>query len=189
MHRPPKEFFSALKNLEEGASRLDASAQLLHLKKVERFGRLCTVMGYATAWIAPNPISAYLIAQGKFTRWTSVAHHAGDDLYRFEGKPAGLEEFQWRQILGSTNYQTGGFLNDALHGYLNYQIEHHLWPDKSMMQYRCLQPRVKALCADYQVPYIQESVWIRLRETLLIMLGRSDMKNGLVKLITSIWIS
>lgn len=109
---------------------------------------------------------------------TIVTNHAGDDLYRFEGKPAGLEEFQWRQILGSTNYQTGGFLNDALHGYLNYQIEHHLWPDKSMMQYRWLQPHVKALCADYQVPYIQESVWIRLRKTLSIMLGRSDMKTG-----------
>ena len=43
-----------------------------HLKKIESWGRICSFLGYATAWIAPNPISAYLISQGNFTRWTTV---------------------------------------------------------------------------------------------------------------------
>ena len=33
---------------------------LAHLLKLERWGRICTGLGYATAWIAPNPISAFL---------------------------------------------------------------------------------------------------------------------------------
>ena len=39
-----------------------------HLKKIERFGRLFSVFGFATAWIVPNPISAFCIAMGTFTR-------------------------------------------------------------------------------------------------------------------------
>jgi len=46
-----------------------------HLKKIERWGRLCTLLGYGTAWIIPNPVSAYLISQGNVTRWTTIAHH------------------------------------------------------------------------------------------------------------------
>ena len=41
-----------------------------HLKKMERWGRVCSLLGYGTAWIIPNPVSALLISQGSFTRWT-----------------------------------------------------------------------------------------------------------------------
>ncbi|MBC7473048.1 MAG: hypothetical protein H7263_02060 [Candidatus Sericytochromatia bacterium] len=27
-----------------------------HLKKIERWGRACTLLGYVTSWIFPNPI-------------------------------------------------------------------------------------------------------------------------------------
>jgi len=27
-----------------------------HLKKMERWGRICSLLGYGTAWIFPNPI-------------------------------------------------------------------------------------------------------------------------------------
>ena len=60
-----------------------------HLLKIERWGRICTGLGYATAWIIPNPVSAYLISQGNFTRWTTVAHHVLHRGYdRIEGIPA-----------------------------------------------------------------------------------------------------
>ena len=54
----------------------------VHLKKMERWGRICTLLGYGTAWIIPNPISASLISQGSFTRWTHLTHpivHKGYD--------------------------------------------------------------------------------------------------------------
>ena len=53
-----------------------------HIKKMERWGRACSFLGYATAWIAPNPLSALLISQGSFTRWTQMTHpivHKGYD--------------------------------------------------------------------------------------------------------------
>lgn len=333
-----------------------------HLKKIESWGRYCSALGYATAWIAPNPISAYLISQGNFTRWTTVAHHvlhrgydkiegipehytskgfakgwrrcidwmdwmypqawdvehnemhhyhvgesmdpdqvefnmeqlrnsniprwgrylllavmatcwkmiyyapstfnelraiqakktgasrdefnrsdlwnplkpagrdlwlscmlpyslmrfvllpalflpfgavaatnvlinsffaeiltnlhsflvigpnhAGEDVMMFEDKAKGKGEFYLRQIVGSVNYPTGTNTLDFLHGWLNYQIEHHLWPDMTASEYQRAQPLVKAVCAKHNIPYIQESVFIRLWKTLDIMVGKKSM--------------
>ncbi|MDD5228402.1 MAG: fatty acid desaturase [Methylococcales bacterium] len=333
-----------------------------HLKKIESWGRICTGLGYATAWIIPNPISAYLISQGNFTRWTTVAHHilhrgydkikgipkhytskgfakggrryldwldwmypaawdvehnnihhyhlgeeidpdqvefnmetlrnskiplwgryvllaimaaswkiiyyasstlteyraiqakesggkrnqisridmwnplkpagkdlwlscmlpygivqfviipllflpisavaatnvfinvlmaevftnlhsflvigpnhTGDDVMMFDTKAKGKGEFYLRQIVGSVNYPTGTNTLDFLHGWLNYQIEHHLWPDMTASQYQKAQPRVKAVCEKHNIPYIQESVFTRLRKTLDVMVGKTSM--------------
>lgn len=105
-----------------------------------------------------------------------VTNHAGPDLYRFDKPMQNKEEFYLRQIVGSSNHTTGGFLNDLMHGFLNYQIEHHLWPSFSMLQYQKAQPQVKALCAKYGIPYAQESLWARTRKTLAIMVGTESMK-------------
>jgi fatty acid desaturase len=105
-----------------------------------------------------------------------VPNHAGGDLYRFEAPPRDRGDFFLRQILGSTNYRTGGDLNDFLHGFLNYQIEHHLWPDLSMLAYQRAQPRVKQLCARHGLPYVQESVFRRVARTVRVMVGQEKMR-------------
>ena len=334
----------------------------LHLKKMERWGRACSALGYATAWIAPNPFSAYLISQGSFTRWTQVAHpvvhkghdklkdidknytskrfglnwrrfldwpdwmtlsgwhyehdllhhyslgeksdpnnaqhnmewlrqsglpmwlrylivaffsgiwkiiyytprthkelclknarqqgqpepvmtrlgawswftpqgralwlksvlpyisyrfvllpllflpigtvaatnvllnsmlaeiftnmhsflvmmpnHAGDDVMQFNDKSNSKGEFYLRQILGSVNYPTGSNFNDFFYGWLNYQIEHHLWPDLPLSQYQKLQPKVKALCEKHNIPYCQQPIFKRLLKTVDVMVGKTSM--------------
>jgi fatty acid desaturase len=105
-----------------------------------------------------------------------VPNHAGDDLYRFTAPPDGKGDHYLRQVLGSADYRTGGATNDFLHGYLNYQIEHHLWPDLPMAAYVRAQPRVKALCARHGVPYVQGSVWHRVWKTARIMVGDETMR-------------
>ncbi|MEO1268192.1 MAG: fatty acid desaturase [Myxococcota bacterium] len=106
-----------------------------------------------------------------------TTNHTGDDLPVFEEeRHGGRAEFYIRQIAGSVNFRTGGDLNDFLHGWLNYQIEHHVWPDLTMRQYRLAQPRLKALCEKYGVPYLQESVWTRLRKTVRVMIGRDTQR-------------
>lgn len=57
-----------------------------------------------------------------------ATNHAGDDLYRFEKGPARVNTGTWymRQVVSSANFRTGGDVNDFLHGWLNYQIEHHV---------------------------------------------------------------
>ena len=106
-----------------------------------------------------------------------TTNHAGDDVEAFEGPPADRRDFLYRQIVGSVNYRTGGDLNDLLHGWLNYQIEHHVWPDMTMLQYRRVQPKLRELCERHSVPYVQQSVWRRLKKTVDIMVGKTDMKR------------
>ncbi|MCP4806609.1 MAG: fatty acid desaturase [Proteobacteria bacterium] len=100
-----------------------------------------------------------------------VTNHAGSDILRFEGKTQGRPAFYIRQVTGSVNFRTGGFWNDVMHGWLNYQIEHHVWPDLSMRQYVLAQPRLKAICEKHQVPYLQESVFRRVRRLVNVMMG------------------
>lgn len=114
---------------------------------------------------------------------TIVTNHAGEDIYTFEGgvKPAS-GAFYVRQIVGSTNYEAGNDLIDFSHGWLNYQIEHHVWPDISMLQYQRGAPKLKEICEMHGVPYVQESVWTRLKKTVDIMVGNSQMRTFPVEL-------
>ncbi|MCH9697701.1 MAG: fatty acid desaturase [Gammaproteobacteria bacterium] len=107
-----------------------------------------------------------------------MPNHTGDDLYVFDKKcTGGRGEFYLRQIIGSVNYRTGSDFNDFLHGWLNYQIEHHLWPDLPLLQYQRLQPHVKAVCEKHGLPYRQQSVFKRLLKAIDIMVGRTQMQT------------
>lgn len=102
-------------------------------------------------------------------------NHTGDDIYRFDGPGKGKAEFRLRQIIGSANYACGTDVIDFLHGGLNYQIEHHLFPRATLLQYRRIQPEVKALCAKHGVPYVQESVFKRARKCADVIAGETSM--------------
>ena len=106
-----------------------------------------------------------------------VTNHCGEDLYRFNNSViANSGEFYLRQIISSVNFNTHSDINDFLHGWLNYRIEHHLFPDLSMYEYKIIQPKIKILCKKYKIPYIQENVFIRLKKTVDIMTGEKSMK-------------
>jgi fatty acid desaturase len=62
-----------------------------------------------------------------------------------------------------------------MHGWLNYQIEHHLWPDMTLLQYRRAQPEVRAICERHGVPYVQESVWRRCAKAVAVIIGDTSM--------------
>ncbi len=104
-------------------------------------------------------------------------NHTGKDLYRFDTAPQSRGERYVQQVIGSANYRTGGDFNDFAHLWLNYQIEHHLWPDLPMLKYRQVQPRVRELCEKYGVPYVQESVWTRVRKMVEVVLGKASMRR------------
>jgi hypothetical protein len=48
-----------------------------------------------------------------------------------------------------------------------------------LSRYHIAQPKVKALCEKYGVPYTQESVFKRLRKTLDVMTGKTSMMRPL----------
>lgn len=106
-----------------------------------------------------------------------VTNHAGNDMYRFhEGCRPFSGSFFVRQVTASVDYNYGSDLVDFMHGYLNYQIEHHLWPSLSMRSYQKGAPLVKDICKKYGIPYVQENVFQRLKRTTDIMTGQTSMR-------------
>jgi fatty acid desaturase len=132
---------------------------------------------FAVASAATNSALAEVLTN-LHTFLVIVTNHAGEDVSAFHGPPVDRADFVRRQITGSVNFRTGDDRTDFLHGWLNYQIEHHVWPDLTLLQYRKAQPRLAALCAEHGVPYLQESVWTRLRKTTDVMIGATSMRRG-----------
>jgi len=104
-------------------------------------------------------------------------NHTADDLYRFRFHYRGKEEFYATSVLGSANYRCGPEFVDYMSIWLNYQIEHHLFPDLPMRQYCLIQPKVKAACLEFGLPYRQESVFRRFGRMLDICVGKKSMRQ------------
>jgi fatty acid desaturase len=62
-----------------------------------------------------------------------------------------------RQVLTSRNVR-GGIFTDLLLGGLNYQIEHHLFPNMPRASLRRARPVVRAYCAELRIPYCETSL-------------------------------
>jgi linoleoyl-CoA desaturase len=60
-------------------------------------------------------------------------------------------EWYVRQLLGSANIDGGPLFHVS--GNLSHQIEHHLFPDLASNRYAQITPKVRALCARYDLPY------------------------------------
>jgi len=106
-----------------------------------------------------------------------VTNHAGDDMYRFRrGCKPYSGSFYLRQVLASVDFDYGTDFIDFLHGWLNYQVEHHLWPSLSMLSYQRAAPLVKEICKRHGVPYVQENVFWRVHKTCEIMVGTTSIR-------------
>jgi fatty acid desaturase len=66
-------------------------------------------------------------------------------------------DFLRRQVLMSRNIRGGRFTDFAMGG-LNYQIEHHLFPNMPRPNLRHVQPMVQAFCAKNDITYTQTSL-------------------------------
>lgn len=66
-------------------------------------------------------------------------------------------DFFRRQVLMSRNIR-GGYFIDFLFGGLNYQIEHHLFPNMPRAALRKVAPMIKEHCRQKQVPYTEVSM-------------------------------
>ena len=104
-----------------------------------------------------------------------VPNHSADDIYMFSEPHKSTGEFYLRQIMGSVNYNTGSDWVDFLHGFLNYQIEHHLFPNMPLSYYQKMQPIVKDICKKHNLEYRQESVFKRIGMTIDLMVGKTKL--------------
>jgi len=104
-----------------------------------------------------------------------VPNHSAEDIYQFSTPHKTQGEYYLRQIMGSVNYCTGSDLKDFAHGFLNYQIEHHLFPDMPHSFYQKMQPIVKDICKKHNLEYRQESVFKRILMSLDLMVGKTKL--------------
>jgi len=104
-----------------------------------------------------------------------VPNHSAEDIYMFSEPSKSQGEFYLRQIMGSVNYNTGSDRIDFFHGFLNYQIEHHLFPNMPLSYYQKMQPIVKEICKKHNLEYRQESVFKRAFMTIELMVGKTKL--------------
>ena len=81
--------------------------------------------------------------------------HFPDDVVLFDAEAAVAEtrsDWYRRQILGSANFE-GGPMMHLMTGNLDFQIEHHLFPDVPSNRYAEMAPRVREICERHGVPY------------------------------------
>ncbi|WP_448851417.1 fatty acid desaturase family protein [Corynebacterium sp. 335C] len=98
--------------------------------------------------------------------------HFPDDAETFTKEQYRTEDHnEWylRQMLGSANFR-GGFILSVLSGNLNYQIEHHLFPDMPSNRLAEVSKKVRQLCDEYDLPYNTGSFpkqFLQVQRTLL----------------------
>ena len=159
-----------------------------------RFWRACVLPYGLTRFVALPALFAPLGPWAVFSVWANsvgaellgnlhsflviTPNHAGDDMHRYDRGVTDRAEFYVRQVLGSVNFSTGGDLRDFLHGFLNYQIEHHLWPDLPPLAYQRVAPKVKAVCEKHGVPYVQEPLARRVWQLVDVAVGRRVMRRS-----------
>jgi NADPH-dependent stearoyl-CoA 9-desaturase len=81
--------------------------------------------------------------------------HFPDQTYTFTQEETENESrgaWYVRQLTGAANIEGSAFFHVAS-GNLGYQVEHHLFPDMPSTRYAEIAPRVKAVCAEYGLPY------------------------------------
>jgi fatty acid desaturase len=73
--------------------------------------------------------------------------------------PHGMKlDFLRRQVLTSRNVR-GGWFTDLLLGGLNYQVEHHLFPNMPRASLRKAQSIVREYCATHRIPYTETTLF------------------------------
>ncbi len=85
--------------------------------------------------------------------------HFPDDAETFTKRTLANEsrdEWYLRQMLGSANFE-GGKLLTIMSGNLNYQIEHHLYPDMPSNRLAVIGAEVKEIAKEFGLPYNTDS--------------------------------
>jgi fatty acid desaturase len=97
--------------------------------------------------------------------------HCAADIPLFRHAHADRGEFFLQSIMGTVNYRHPGELGSYIQGWTNYQIEHHLWPSATLLQYKKARPAVQEICARHGVSYRAESVLRRYAKTARLFMG------------------
>lgn len=126
----------------------------------------------AVSFVLINRLGAELITN-VHTFFIIVPTHAGDDVYKFQDHSGDKKEYYLRQLLSSSNYRSPNLVTDLFFGYLNYQIEHHLFPSLPPSKLKQCSAEVKKICQKYGVPYLEHKWQYRIMQMFREVLGKA----------------
>jgi fatty acid desaturase len=119
------------------------------------------VAGYVTALLlvlSPLQAVAFIVVQqglfGLYLGCSFAPNHKGMPTLT----DADQLDFLRRQVLTSRNVAGSRLVDFALGG-LNYQIEHHLFPNMPRPNLRRAQPLIRAFCQQHGLPYVEASLF------------------------------
>ena len=142
---------ASIKAILRGSGRANAVEGLL---------LLAHVAGYVTALVlvlSPAQAVAFIVVQqgvfGLYLGCSFAPNHKGMPTLT----AADELDFVRRQVLTSRNVAGSRFV-DFLLGGLNYQIEHHLFPNMPRPNLRHAQPLIRGFCQQHQIDYNEASL-------------------------------
>jgi fatty acid desaturase len=125
-------------------------------------------------WVALSILANLVLAELIHNAQTFICirpSHCAADIPLFRHAHADRGEFFLQSILGTVNYRHPGELGSFIQGWTNYQIEHHLWPSATLLQYKKARPVVQEICARHGVTYRAEPVLRRYAKTARLFMG------------------
>ncbi|MGW7514059.1 fatty acid desaturase family protein [Streptomyces sp. NPDC054796] len=129
------------------------------------FGHLAVYLAALFLVLPPGMAVAFLLLHqavfGVYLGSIFAPNHKGMPMLSGDERP----DFLRRQVLTSRNVR-GGALTDIALGGLNYQIEHHLFPNMPSPHLRRARPIVRGYCAELGIPYHETSLVASWREAL-----------------------
>jgi fatty acid desaturase len=129
---------------------------------------------YAAVNVLLSVIAAELLTN-LYTFILIASSHTGDDVYRFETGTRGRPDFYRHQLLGTVNYKRGPIVRDFLQIWINYQIEHHIFPNLPPSKYAQCADEVEAICRRHGVPYRWEALHRRMWRMVDVVVGKTTM--------------
>lgn len=126
------------------------------------------------SWYALSMLANLVLAELIHNTQTFVCirpSHCAADIPLFQHAHANRGEFFLQSIIGTVNYSHPGAFGSFIQGWTNYQVEHHLWPTATLLQYKKARPVVRDICALHGVSYREESVLRRYAKTARLFMG------------------
>jgi linoleoyl-CoA desaturase len=106
------------------------------------------------------------------------AHVFPDSEFLDHVNPKLKNSYTVHQFMTTTNFQLKNRILDWMAGGLNYQIEHHLFPNICHVHYEKISPIVASTAQEYKIPYYNEkSIWKALQRhgAMLKKLGTEEL--------------
>jgi len=130
---------------------------------------------FAALSVLISAIAAELLCNG-YTFVLIASSHTGDDVFRFDEGTRGQPDFYRHQLLGTVNYKRGPLLRDYLQIWINYQIEHHIFPNLPPSKYAECAKEVEQICRRHNVPYRWAHLHKRMWRMLDVVVGNTSMQ-------------